>query len=322
MPSLFENAIASIRMGVEDFQLEDDDRDISAVRNLFAGVLLLAKEALVRQAPNADPRDVIWAAFKPVPDGQGDLTFIPDRNNTVDFSTIAARFKDFGLKIDSGALSDLHKIRNAMEHHFAHQPGATIRAAIIKAFPVVSSLFRQIDETPSEWLGQAWAVMMEDRSLYEHERAAAAGSLAKVAWFAPFLEKVAFTCDACDLDLLEQVDPDNAAQDAIEFRCRKCAARPDREDIIERAVEVHYGAESHIRAKEGISEGPTYDCTECSRETYLEDEDCCANCGYVIDYTAQCLRCHNGISIQDYLDGNDSGVCGYCQNVWAKMEDE
>ena len=46
MPSLFSNAVASIRMGVEDFRQQDPDRDISAVRNFYAGVLLLAKEAL------------------------------------------------------------------------------------------------------------------------------------------------------------------------------------------------------------------------------------------------------------------------------------
>lgn len=44
MSSLFANAVASIRMGVEDFQQQDHDRDISAVRNFYAGVLLLAKE--------------------------------------------------------------------------------------------------------------------------------------------------------------------------------------------------------------------------------------------------------------------------------------
>lgn len=56
MPSLFENAVASIRMGVEDYRQQDGDRDVSAVRNFYAGVLLLAKEALVRKAPDADPR--------------------------------------------------------------------------------------------------------------------------------------------------------------------------------------------------------------------------------------------------------------------------
>jgi hypothetical protein len=61
MPSLLENATASIRMGVEDFRQQDHDRDISAVRNFYAGVLLLAKEALIRAVPNADPQHVIGA---------------------------------------------------------------------------------------------------------------------------------------------------------------------------------------------------------------------------------------------------------------------
>jgi hypothetical protein len=55
MSSLFDNAVASIRMGIEDYQSQDAFRDISAVRNYYAGVLLLAKEALVRRFPAEDP---------------------------------------------------------------------------------------------------------------------------------------------------------------------------------------------------------------------------------------------------------------------------
>ncbi|MDJ0276278.1 hypothetical protein QLH51_05630 [Sphingomonas sp. 2R-10] len=54
MPSLFENAVSSLRMGVEDYRQQDADRDVSAVRNFYAGVLLLAKEALIRKVKSRD----------------------------------------------------------------------------------------------------------------------------------------------------------------------------------------------------------------------------------------------------------------------------
>ncbi|MDF1835807.1 MAG: hypothetical protein P1U62_13140, partial [Alteraurantiacibacter sp. bin_em_oilr2.035] len=60
-------------MGVEDFRQQDPDRDISAVRNFYAGVLLLAKEALIRAAPKADPALVIGAKLKPVPNDAGGI---------------------------------------------------------------------------------------------------------------------------------------------------------------------------------------------------------------------------------------------------------
>jgi len=109
MPSLFENAVASIRMGVEDYRQQDRDRDVSAVRNFYAGVLLLAKEALIRKAPDADPKDVIGTSYKPVPDGNGGVEYETVGGKTIDFNTIAARFKDFGMFIDHNALKDFQR---------------------------------------------------------------------------------------------------------------------------------------------------------------------------------------------------------------------
>ena len=55
MSHLFDNAIQSIQLGVEDYQNDDPKRAVSAVRNFYAGVLLLAKEVLVRRVPKASP---------------------------------------------------------------------------------------------------------------------------------------------------------------------------------------------------------------------------------------------------------------------------
>ena len=65
--ALFDNALESIRMGVEDYALDKPARSLSAVRNFYAGLLLLAKEALARRAPAAELDDVIAARFKACP---------------------------------------------------------------------------------------------------------------------------------------------------------------------------------------------------------------------------------------------------------------
>jgi hypothetical protein len=44
---LFRNAVQSIQLGIEDYQANNSKRAVSAVRNFYAGVLLLAKEVLV-----------------------------------------------------------------------------------------------------------------------------------------------------------------------------------------------------------------------------------------------------------------------------------
>ena len=80
-------------MGVKDYALDKPARSLSAVRNFYAGLLLLAKEALARQAPMADLDEVIGARFKPVPDGAGGVAIVPDGQKTIDFMTIAKRFR-------------------------------------------------------------------------------------------------------------------------------------------------------------------------------------------------------------------------------------
>ena len=145
MNTLFDNAIQSIRLGIEDYEANDAKRPLSAVRNFYAGVLLLAKEVLVRAAPKANPKDVLGAAYKPVLDGDGGITFVSG-TRTIDFNEIGERFKAFGLRIDQASLKDLTRIRNDMEHLYTEANRETVREAIARAFPVVVDLFQQIDE--------------------------------------------------------------------------------------------------------------------------------------------------------------------------------
>src|SRR5947207_17638 len=104
MNSLFDNAIQSIQIGIEDYEANEPKRALSAVRNFYAGTLLLAKEVLVRAVPKAKIKDVLGTQFRPVPDGKGGIELSPS-NRTVDFNEIGERFAAFKLKIDRSALN-------------------------------------------------------------------------------------------------------------------------------------------------------------------------------------------------------------------------
>jgi hypothetical protein len=168
MSKLFQNAMESLQLGIEDYQHNDSKRALSAVRNFYAGTLLLAKEVLARTAPMASPKDVLSARPRPVPDGKGGIKFDPG-DKTIDFSDIGKRFKDFGLKIDQSALAELNRIRTDVEHSFSSVPRKSMREAIAKAFPVVADLFRLANEDPRLVLGDAWLVMLDVRAVYERE---------------------------------------------------------------------------------------------------------------------------------------------------------
>ena len=97
MNTLLDNAVASIQLGVEDFELskEDPRRVISAIRNLYAGVLLLFKEELARRSPkeHGEPpillRERLELKFELTSNGLKQKKI----NKTVDFHGIKQRFK-------------------------------------------------------------------------------------------------------------------------------------------------------------------------------------------------------------------------------------
>ncbi|WP_145716595.1 hypothetical protein [Mesorhizobium tianshanense] len=51
---------------VEDFQSNDERRPVSALRNFYAGELLLGKQCLLNAAPNVDPMEILASKFAPV----------------------------------------------------------------------------------------------------------------------------------------------------------------------------------------------------------------------------------------------------------------
>ena len=213
MDTLFKNAIDSIQLGIEDYQADDPKRALSAVRNFYAGTLLLAKEVLVRAAPDASPDEILGAKDKPISDGNGGVEFEAVGQNTVDFSQLAERFKDFELPIDYSILRDLNGIRNDIEHRYTSVPPEKVREAIAAAFPVVVSLFRLAEEEPHKVLGDLWLVMLDVRAFYERELNECRSSFDNVDWISSSLAGAQKVCPECNSYLVEQIDPSNKSHE-------------------------------------------------------------------------------------------------------------
>lgn len=315
MSSLFENAVQSIQLGVEDYQANDPKRAVSAVRNFYAGVLLLAKEVLIRQAPDADPEDIVSARYKPVPDGGEGVKFVPASRQTIDFTTIGERFRDFGLSIRQAALNDLNRIRNDLEHYYTDKHHEAVREAIAKAFPMVADLFRLIDEAPHEILGDTWQVMLEVRDVYERELEVCKQTFENVEWPSVILADLQFSCPQCHSDLVEQNDPHNKSHESMDCRCRSCGHQFSAEVAIQRALDTHFEAESYIALTDG-GDQPVHDCPECGLITYLltDEEVGCVWCRYVL---GECARCMTGLTPENVSPDN-LNLCGYCEHLMSK----
>ena len=113
--SLYENALHSIQIGVEDFAASDPRRLLSAIRNIHAGILLLCKEKL-RRFPNGE--SLLKQRLEPALGPHGILTLKGVGNKTVDLQGIKERFASLGIPFNWADLDRVTKIRNDMEHMF------------------------------------------------------------------------------------------------------------------------------------------------------------------------------------------------------------
>jgi DNA-directed RNA polymerase subunit M/transcription elongation factor TFIIS len=314
MNTLFDNAIQSLQLGIEDYEANEAKRALSAVRNFYAGTLLLAKEVLARAAPKAKIKDVLGTQFKPVPDGKGGIELSPG-NRTIDFNEIGERFAVFKLKIDRPALNELNRIRNDMEHLFTQANRQTVREAIAKAFPVVIDLFRQMKEDPRVHLGDCWTTMLDVKEVYDRELKQCTATFDGVEWKSNALSQAARPCHKCGSHLVYRIDQTRKDSGFSDAECRQCGAKMDAVTLMETALEAYLDYESYSAAKDG-GESPLGLCPECGTKTYVifEGENQCVNC--FMQLTA-CSRCGESLTPNNVAD-DSSEVCGYCSYQMSK----
>lgn len=315
---ILTNAIDSIRIGIEDYALDTPARALSAVRNFYAGVLLLGKEALIRAVPGVDPDRIIGTKYTPIPDGNGGVEYKIDGNQTVDFNTLERRFKDFNIPINIGSTKELNQLRNNIEHRYTDQPAQAVREVIARAFPITVALFRQVGEHPADVLGEVWPIMLNVQTLYKEELTRCRATLDAVEWVSETVAAGHLRCHECGSDLVEQRDSANTSQEQISLVCRGCGIEPGWEDSIVDAIDRALAGEAYDHAKEGFGSGPVFDCPSCGRLAYIDFENACAVCGETFDYEATCWRCFSDIPLEDALAGFDGGLCSYCTHLIDK----
>lgn len=326
MDGLLTNAIASIRIGVEDYETGDPARALSAVRNLHAGLLLLAKWVLISKVPNTSKDDVIAAAYAPVPDSTGTLKYVPVGKRTIGLEDIRRRFESFGLNLSKETkkrLKSLSSARNAVEHRYVDPGGASLRETVSQSFVVAAEFCRLGDANPKELLEKAWDVMLEVNEVYEQELSACRITFKHMTWNFTVPDSVGPRCRLCGSDLVEQVEQDNTEQDKIQGKCRACGADIDADAVIESLVAQVYWASDHISVKDG---GDTilHACPQCMCITYVNELDeygnvtGCVNCEFKL---GDCWRCGTGLSPGD-LYGDSGDLCGHCGYTMAKVMEQ
>lgn len=309
MDKLLQNAVDSIQIGVEDYQSADPRRGMSAARNFFSGILLLAKRALVSAAPGSDPRLVLAARTRPVSDGSDGVKYVPVGSQTIDFSELGTRLKEFEIQVDQAALRDLNRIRNEIEHLYTDQPAQAVRAAISKAFPVVADLCRYLEMPPGVLLGGAWTAMIGVKEMYDAELIKCMETFREISLPSDLLSGTDWTCPSCGSQLVRQDDPENSDHEQMQATCQACGGQADGAALVACLVEEQYG----VDGKDGET---VFSCPECRVDAYVAAAGI-SRCAYCGNEMGECGLCGCGLT-PDNVSWGKEDLCGHCGYVLSR----
>ena len=319
MDTILKNAIASIQLGVEDFQSGDERRSLSAVRNLTAGILLLFKEKLRQLSPAGSDEVLIKKNIRPTPSAGGGVTFQGEGKKTVDVQEIKERFQSLGVEADFGRVDEVIRLRNDIEHYRTGATAETIKVALAKSFVVIRDFIAaELNKDPADLLGEpTWGTLLEENDVYERELAACRAALDEVDWDSAALQQIAhhIRCQHCGSDLVRPTDPQVEHHYQLELRCSSCGQESLFDDVIEAAVGNFYEWETYVAMTDG-GDRPTATCHECGRETFLIDEGKCVACKGELEFT-ECAICGEGLGPDDQ---DNNGLCGY--HAWQAQKDD
>ena len=315
MKELLKNAVLSIELGVEDYLTDEERRVLSAIRNLYAGVLLLCKQVLWNVSPPDTDGSLIYKDLVPR-NINGTVQMVPRKphRNTVGRPQIEERFKELGLNLDWSKLHNLTRIRNDVEHLFMTVKPAIAKEALASAMPIIEQLLvEHLQEEPTRlFRDEVWKALLDNKDVFDQQQARCINSFQNMNWEYDTLAEAALEirCSQCGSSLVRQSDPNIQSFDAMEISCAECGVELDREDVFETAIGEATAGEAYIAMTDG-GEPPVTTCPECLRESWVNGEGCVfCHCA---DLT--CSICEEQFNPDDF--NYDAGMCSYC--AW-KME--
>jgi hypothetical protein len=308
MEGITENGLGSIRVGLEDYERAvktgDDARLTSAVRNVFAGIIILAKSKLYELSP--DGTDGILARDVRSRLVNGRFELVPNGRKTVSYQELKMRLGHFAVTLDWEKIQRIRDIRNDLEHFYHSGTRSNVQEALADAAVVIPRLLAMLRLDPVRHLGgQWWEILLSNKKVFAAELAACRQTLSAVAWInqtaAAAVEHL--SCGQCSSPLMRQIDADNHEQEDVQVRCAACGAESDIQAQMERAVESWHYRDLYQAQTQG-GELPVARCPRCLMHALVIGSNECAICGNTLDASAVwCEVCHNPMTAAEHEAG-------------------
>ena len=313
--NVLTNGIEAIQIGVEDYKKGSHLRLLAAVRNIYAGLWLVYKEALRRRSPPGSEEVLIKAQVQPQKNSSGKVVVVGTGRKTVDVHQIKKYFSALGITTNWQRFDEIRSIRNDAEHYYSTINAAVLKGVIANTFVILRNFIdKELNENPKNLLGEiTWNEMLQVAEVHQAERKECDEAIESIDWDSPTLSDAvqSLRCAECGSDLLLPT-PANSPRDQVSLECRACGNEETAEELIPRAISDGLSHERYLSFTDG-NELPYVSCPECSKETYVISEKRCAYCGYEATHT--CCLCGSDIMPEE-LDS--SPFCGWCAHVGSK----
>lgn len=317
MNTILKNAVSSIQMGIEDFEKSENngssDRVISAVRNIYAGILLLFKEQLIRLSPPHDKELLIKSKNKYIKDKFGKVIVTSCGNKTVNFLDIKERFESLNIDVNWDVMEKIQKIRNDLEHYFTSSTKENILQIINNTFIILDNfIVKHLEEHPGDLLGNStWEYIINKKEIYEKLK----NEWEKISKSLNFSNRIIAEkiedvyCPNCGFDIFF-VDDIEKEQENPKLICKACGNEFEYEKYKYTIIE-HFSSEYNKDYEKDL-----YDCCDCGEKTYLYEENICLSCDAEENNYCEC-----GEKIEKIvMDGNIDKQCSNCIDYDRALE--
>ena len=314
----------SIQLGILDYECADARRLISAVRNLYAGILLLCKERLRQLSPPGSNDVLIYQKKKAVRHDDGTIRFVGHGTRTIGKPEIVQTFRDLNLSVDLSPLNRLSEIRNELEHHHLPESSSNlIQEAIARSMPVIYAIVvKELKQEPMVLLGpEVWNSLLQQSEIFERQKEQCRSTFEGIEWGNRERKESAdvLQCPQCVSTLLRNTNESARHYQDLELSCSACGASLDWDEgfgsALERYLSDTLWFESYLAAKEG-GDSLVVNCPGCGRETFLAGKRRCVHCDFSLK-GMDCSICHEPLTVEDY-EYAGSGLCSYHQYLMNK----